>query len=63
MVDGYVYVGIERDGHGHYDAVVQLVDESGLALMQSAHDALKEKEELPEYPTKWILQQRHTGNI
>jgi hypothetical protein len=64
VVEGFVYIAIERDGRGHYDAFVQMVDELGLAMLHNlvqVHE--EESNELPDYPTKWILQQRHTGNI
>ena len=35
--DLFVYIAIERNGRGHYDAFVQLVDKEGLSVLQS-HD-------------------------
>jgi len=39
--DLFVYIAIERNGRGHYDAFVQLVDKEGLSVLQS-HDGAGE---------------------
>jgi len=64
--DAFVYVAIERDGRGHYDAYVQMVDAAGLAALHSIvdmHEQDHEEPTLPDYPSHWTLLQRHTGNI
>jgi len=62
--NAFVYIAIERDGRGQYDAFVQMVDEAGLAALHGVvHAHESEAPTLPDYPTHWILQQRHTGNI
>jgi hypothetical protein len=63
--DAFVYIAIERDGRGQFDAFVQLVDSAGLQMLMKHHNDHEEEENegLPEYPSHYILQQRHTGNI
>jgi hypothetical protein len=36
--DLFVYIAIERNGRGYYDAFVQLVDKEGLSVLQSHDD-------------------------
>ena len=63
--DAFVYIAIERDGRGQYDAFVQLVDAAGLAALHNLVHVHEHGDTpvLPDSPSKWILQQRHTGNI
>jgi hypothetical protein len=63
--DAFVYIAIERDGRGQYDAFVQLVDAAGLAALHNLVHVHEHEDApvLPDSPSKWILQQRHTGNI
>ena len=62
--DAFVYIAIERDGRGQYDAFVQMVDAGGLAALHGVvHAHEHEVPTLPDYPSHWTLLQRHTGNI
>lgn len=62
--DLYLYVCIERDEQGHYDAFAQVVDKHGLsALIHKEHEHDEHEEEtLPEYPSHFILQARHSAD-
>jgi hypothetical protein len=61
--DCYLYLTINRDHQGYYEGYAQCVDEHELSLLVNmGHHFSDENEEIPEYPSHFILQARHSAD-
>ena len=57
----FLFITINKDHHGHYEGFAQVVDEEQLMeLMMIDHEV--EDEEIPSYPSHFILQARHAAD-